>query len=303
MRVDPRHLRIALAIAEHGTFNKAATALGTSQPALSKSISQLERALGVRLFDRGKRGTTVTEAGRIVLEGASNIEHVLLRTQEAVRAHMQGLAGPLTIGATPSMVLGLLPQALADLARGHPRLAVTVIEGLDGALLPALRRGEIELLVGPLERPETGDADIVELPLARENFFVGVPHGHRLSGRSGFGVEELGDEAWILPSAGSSFHRVIEALFLAAGMGLPANAIRSNSLPFQEMLALSTGRLCFVTPAQLIGRVAPFEVIPLLHAPTRVIGIRHLVTLGNAPMLRALIESVRAAASGLDPAD
>lgn len=299
MRVDPRHLRIALAIAEHGTFNRAATALGTSQPALSKSISQLERVLGVKLFDRGKSGTTITEAGRILLQGAQNIENVLKRTQAEIRANAGGVKGPLSIGATPSMLLGLVPQALASLASAPGPLAVTVVEGLDSVLLPALKMGEIEVLVGPFEVLQSADTSIVEVPLVREDFFVGVPSGHRLSRQSELSVAELSEEPWVLPTAGSSFCRIVDALFLAASVNLPENAIRTNSLTLQETLVATSGRLCLITPTQIAGRKVPFEVIPLARAPSRTIGVRYLASLKLSPLTNVFIQCLRSAAKGL----
>ena len=175
MRIDPRHLRIVLAIAQHGTFNRAAASLNMSQPALSKSISLLERALGVKLFDRGKQGTSLTE-----------------------------------------------------------------------------------------------------IPIFKENLFVAVPSNHRLHQAKKLRIADLVEEAWILPSSGSSFHRIVEALFVAANKQLPENTIITNSLQMQEQLVQSTGRLCLMTPVQFLGRKPPFRLVPLQDAPNRVIGIRHL---------------------------
>lgn len=254
--------------------------------------------MGVRLFDRDKRGTTLTPAGRILIVGASNIENILARTQEAIQADAMNIAGPLAVGGTPSMMLGLIPKALAVLARHRPKLSLNVREGLDNALLPDLRRGEIELLVGPLEPYAGADPDIVEIPLLRERFFIGMPRDHGQAGRAELNVKDLVDEAWSLPAPGSGFFRVVEALFLSAGVGLPRNAVATNSLPLQELM-VATGRLCMVTPSQLAGREVPFTIVPIAQAPVRVVGIRHLASLHLSPIASTFIETLGEAAAQL----
>jgi molybdate transport repressor ModE-like protein len=298
MRVDPRHLRIALAIAEHGSFNRAASALGISQPALSKSIVQLEKALDAKLFDRGKQGTVLTEAGLILVRGARNVESVIARSQDEIRASARGLHGPLSIGVVPSLMLSLLPQTVAALSRAYPRAALTVIEGLDGALHKALRHGEIELLLGPLDPSRNPDPELIEAPLASVSFFIGLPPGHRLAGRESLDIRDLADDGWILPTGGTSFYKLVEALFLSAGVGMPQNAIATNSFPLQELLVPMTGRVC-VLPSQRAGRQMPFEIVPLASAPPRVIGIRHLALLQLSPLAEAFIEHLRTAVSEL----
>ena len=296
MKVDPRHLKLVLAIIEHGTFNRAAAAIGVSQPALSKSISQLERALGVKVFDRGKRGTELTEAGRIVARGAQNVEAAIDRAQAEIAASLNRAEGPLTIGVTPSVALGLLPRCLGDMAAAQPRTITHIVEGLDGALFPALLRGEIELLIGPIDPLRAPDHSVVELLLAQEPFLLGVPAGHRLAGSGPVDIGQLSQEPWILPSPGSSFYRIVEALFLATGQRLPTDAVVTNNLLMQESLIVSTGRLCLLTPAQLIGRRPRFELLRIAHGPSRTLGIRHLAHTRLSPAAEALIAFLHLAA-------
>lgn len=293
MIVDPRHFRILLAVIEHGTFNRAATALSLSQPAISKAIAQLERSLGAKLFERGKHGAKPTTAGLIAARAATNIDWAIRHAKAEIRASAEHLAGPLVIGATPSMTLGLVPRALGLLAKACPDAAIVVNEGLDHLLLGALERGKIELLVGPVGSLRPSGDWIVEIPLVREPFLLGLPHGHRLSGRAELAIGELSDEAWILPSEGSSFHRIVEAMFLACGKQLPLNAIHSDSLAMQEQLVVGTGRLCLVTPAQFLYRPAPFKIVRLANPPDRWIGIRHRADVTLSPLAERLLAGLR----------
>lgn len=292
MRIDPRHLRVVLAIAKHGTFNRAAIALNMSQPALSKSVSLLERSLGVRLFDRGKQGTSLTEAGRVVLRSAHNVENSLQNVQAELEAHRLGLAGTLVVGATPSMLFGIVPQALSQFAQKYPNINIRIEEGLESHLIPALRKGEVELLLGPINT-SSDIADITEIPVMRESFFIAVPAHHKLTRVKQARIAELDEDAWILPSPGSSFYHIAEALFIAAGKQLPKNAIITNSLQMQEQLIRSTGRLCLITPVQFLGRKTPFHLTPLADAPDRMLGIRHLRNSQLSALAQEFIPCVR----------
>lgn len=293
MTIDPRHFRILLAVIEHGTFNRAAAALSLSQPAISKAIAQLERSLGAKLFERGKQGTKPTKAGLLAARSATNIDWAIKHAQAEIRASTENLVGPLVIGATPSMILGLLPRALSLLAKTHPDASVVINEGLDDLLLPALDCGEIELLVGPVESIRPSDNRIVQVTLAKEPFLLGVPHDHRLSGRAKLAIAELSDEAWILPIEGSSFYRIVEAMFLTSGRPLPVNAIHSNSLAMQEQLVRGTGRISLITPAQFLYRAAPFKIIRLANPPVRSIGVRYRADVTLSPIAEQLVASLR----------
>jgi DNA-binding transcriptional LysR family regulator len=111
----------------------------------------LERAIGAKVFERGARGSTLTPVGEIVARNARNVDCLLSRVHKEIQSHSVSVSGPITVGATPSMMLGLVPAALTRLSVEFPRMAVTLIEGLDGQLIPALERGEIDFLVGPLD--------------------------------------------------------------------------------------------------------------------------------------------------------
>jgi DNA-binding transcriptional LysR family regulator len=293
MTIDPRHFRILLAVIEHGSFNRAATALSLSQPAISKAIAQLERSLGARLFERGKQGTRPTSAGLLAARGATNIDWAIRHARAEIRANAENLVGPLVIGTTPSMILGLLPRALSLLAKTYPDASVVINDGLDDLLLAELDRGEIELLVGPVESVRPCGDRIVQVTLAQEPFLLGVPHDHRLSARKELAIAELSDEAWILPIEGSSFYRLVEALFLTSSQRLPLNAIHSNSFAMQEQLVTGTGRICFVTPAQFLYRAAPFKIIRLVNPPVRSIGVRYRADVTLSPIAEQLIASLR----------
>jgi DNA-binding transcriptional LysR family regulator len=302
VKIDPKHLSLVLAVAEYGTFGRAAEAMGVCQPALSKSIALLERRLGTPLFDRGPRGSTLTDAGRIVARRAQGLEWLVARIQDEIKASTDRLDGPIEIGATPSMMLGLVPKALSLTLDCHPRLIVNITEGLDDALTPALQRGEIDLLVGPAAALHPVPPDLIEMSLAEEALFVALPPGHRFSGAEAICLEDLRDEAWVLPAPGSSFHRVVEALFLTSGIPWPTHVIGTNRLHIHETLVLRNGRIAILTATQLLGAATSLQAVSLKGAPRRALGVKRRKGVKLPPPAEIFAEKLQAVAAALEGA-
>src|SRR5437868_884424 len=147
MGIDPRHLRILRLIAEHGSFSKAAEAQHISQPALSSSIAQLERYVGVRVLDRGRNGASVNKFGERLLRHAHGLEAALFSAEEEVRLARLGLEDPLNIGGTPVSLLTLVPLALSLMEGRVGMLSASVSEAEDEHLIQKLRLGTIDIVV------------------------------------------------------------------------------------------------------------------------------------------------------------
>lgn len=148
MDIDLRHLRHARALAEHGNFGRAARALRLSQPALSRSIAELERQVGTRLFERGTTGIEPTDMGSLLLERAGEL---LARSEDLGREmdSLQGRgAGALRIGAGTYTAEMLGGDALAALLRGSPDVQARVVVDNVLNLLPLLRRRELDIVIG-----------------------------------------------------------------------------------------------------------------------------------------------------------
>ncbi len=180
MEIDLRHLRHARALAEHGNFGRAAWALRLSQPALSRSIAELERQVGTRLFERSTAGIEPTDMGSLLLERAGE----LLARSEDLGREMEALqgrgAGALRIGAgtyTAEMVAG---DALAALLRESPDVQARVVVDNVLNLLPLLRRRELDVVIGDAS-VITEDPEFHITGLApRQGYFV-CRKGHPLS--------------------------------------------------------------------------------------------------------------------------
>jgi DNA-binding transcriptional LysR family regulator len=179
MDIDLRHLRHARALAEHGHFGRAARSLGLTQPALSRSIAELERQAGTQLFDRRHSGIEPTDMGRLLLDRAAEL---LTRAVDLGRemASLQGRgAGALRVGAGTYPAAMVVGDALGALLRLHPDVEVRVVEDNVFNLVPLLRRRELDLVIGDVVAV-AGDGEVQITPLAsRQGYFV-CRSGHPL---------------------------------------------------------------------------------------------------------------------------
>jgi DNA-binding transcriptional LysR family regulator len=228
MKVDPRHLRMLLTVAEHGSFTLAAAAHGISQPAMSSGIALLEKQLGARVLERGRHGARPNELGELLLRHARGLEALLEQAKAEIDLRRAGAEGPLLIGGTPVTLIELVPAAVEEIARGNNRIAVTVLEGGDENLLAKLRAGEIDVMVsgiGQAPPPDIAQEVLTELP-----FDAVVNARHPLAGRKIMRLKDLAGAQWALPTPDNAFHRHLQAIFLAAGVPFPDSAWSCGSL-------------------------------------------------------------------------
>jgi len=190
MDLSPTGLRVLREIAQAGSFSAAAHALGYTQSAVSRQVAALEAVTGRRLFERRRTGVTLTPAGARLLPHAVRI---LDEMDAALRDDEP--AGPVRLGAFPTAAAGLVPKALAALAR---ELRVTLREGTTPALTRSLRAGTLDLAVLALSPPfASPDPELELTTLSERDLVLGVPAGHPLAGSPAVEPEQLEGEVWV----------------------------------------------------------------------------------------------------------
>jgi DNA-binding transcriptional LysR family regulator len=244
-RIDPRRLLDLLAISRHGTFSSAAEALGVSQPGLSQSISVLEHGLGVRVLERGRHGARLTEIGESLAYHANALEGLLDRARRDTEMRKAGKAGPLVVGVSPLTAVSLVPSALQELLREGPHIAVSVVEGLDDALLSMLRARELDIVVSRL-RHRAGD--LRTAVLRSSGWAVVMRTDNPLAIRKSLSLAELTEAQWIFPSRGSTFRYQLEMMFATAGASWPEDIIESNSILALKAIVMKTGYISIMSP-------------------------------------------------------
>lgn len=176
--LDTRLMRYLLAVADAGSLTHAAEALGVAQPALSQALKRLEEDLGVRLFERSRRGAVMTDAGRAIID---DVRASLALAESATRRARDiagGRAGRLHIGFVTHAVYDVLPSALRLLKADFPGVEIVLSEMSNADQLDALEQGDIDLALLHTPMPLTGR---VRMKLVRrERFLAVVPVGYPL---------------------------------------------------------------------------------------------------------------------------
>jgi DNA-binding transcriptional LysR family regulator len=201
--MDPRRLLTFRAVAHERSFSRAAERLSRSQPSVSSQIALLETEVGVRLFDRSRRGLRLTPAGEVLLEHA---DHVAWRLSLA-DAQIAALAGAhreqVRLGSFPTAMAGLVASAITRLRAGSGDVRVLVDEVTSDTLEPRLLAGDFDIALGYQDstqaRREIDGTERVDL--VEETFLVGLPVDHPLAAERGpVPLAALADQDWIMAS-------------------------------------------------------------------------------------------------------
>jgi LysR family hydrogen peroxide-inducible transcriptional activator len=247
--VTLRQLQYLLAVADLRSFRRAAEACHVSQPSLSAQLAEAERALGVRVFERDRRGVLLTRAGEPLLE---RIRRVLVEADdlvEAARRLADPRAGTLRLGVLPTIAPYLLPAAVPPLRAALPRLAVRWEEDRTAALVRAVETGALD---GAVLAAEAELGGLETLPLGEDPFLLAAPREHPLA--RGAGPVRLADL------------RGAEVLLLEDGHCLRAQALevcgaaRARELDFRAT--------SLPTLVQMVAGGAGVTLLPALAAAT-----------------------------------
>ena len=194
-----RDLKYFIAVAESNHFGKAAERCFVSQPTLSGQIKKLEDELGVTLFERTNRSVEITQLGGSILAHARQLIEQADIIRELAHAHHDPLAGPLRIGAIPTLSPFLMPLILSPLRKRLPQMKMILSEELTETLLARLRNYEIDaaLLATPVE-----EAGLETMPLFEEPFWVAYPRKHPFHEKKEIVLEDFDNENLLLLAEG-----------------------------------------------------------------------------------------------------
>ncbi|MFC4056308.1 LysR substrate-binding domain-containing protein [Actinomadura syzygii] len=228
-RLKLRHLVLLVTIADQGSVLRAAEHLHLAQPAVTRSLREVEQLLGVELFTRGARGMTPTLFGEAFIEHARAVLAELRRAGERISGLADGETGTVAIGTLLAGSNVLLPRAIAALKRDRPGITVIVREATFVEQVPRLLDGEIDLVLGRLN-PIEDVRGVRQLTLYSEPV--------RLVARVGHPAHELGRPVladllaypWVLPLEQTALRHELEQVFAAAGLRLPGNLVECTSI-------------------------------------------------------------------------
>lgn len=299
LHIKLRHLQCLLAVAQHGSLRGAADALAITQPAVSKTIAELEGLLGVRLFDRGRHGARPTAQASLFLRHAGASLNSLRQGLDLLARGNEAGSGTIAIAALPTAAPGLVPAALHAFRRQWPSMAVQIHTGLNSQLLEMLRARKVELMLGRLSDPEAMTGLTFEHLLAAPLALVAGPR-HPLLSRATLAATDLARFPLILPPRGTIIRHMADSFLRGHGLDLPANCSEVLSVSLGRALALGPGDMIWFVPR--IAVHADLQQGSLRQLPMAMEGTEEPLGLilrndaEPAPAARALIAALRTAA-------
>lgn len=280
--MDSRRLRHFLAVFEHGSLGRAAEVLNLTQPALSKSVHQLEEELGVKLFDRTPFGVVPTVYGKTLSHHAKIIQSEMHHAEREIASLTGATKGEIVVGVGPGAAVGLMPAAALRLQQERPNVQITVIEGLADDHIPALRRGEIDLAVG--NWPSVTDPNLTCEVLARDKVVVVAGSKHPLADMD-VQIAQLLEYPWALPSRSQIWRECLDQHFTAKGLTPPVpRMIAANAAGFLRALILQSDYLTLL-PRHLISFEERAGLVSLIDIEEIAIDVEISVTYRDRPSM------------------
>jgi DNA-binding transcriptional LysR family regulator len=271
-RLKSRQMLLLIALYEVKSLRKAAAMLNMTQPTATKLLQDLEHNIGLPLFDRGRRGMQPTNYGDVMIRHARLVLADLDRTRLELEALSSGATGQIKIGAVISAIPFVLARAVAKLKRQHPRLFVSIDVGTSDALVPALAKGELDVLLArPLvlaDRPEFNYEELIGEPL-----HIVSRVEHPLASAASVSLQDLAPWPWTLLPAGSPMRKVLQPVFAEIGPGQPSDVVETSSM--MTMIALlQESDMLAVMPADVTDfnvrhgllRRIPIDLPPIMGA-------------------------------------
>jgi len=243
--LSPALLEHFLAAYEARSLGRAASQLGLSQPALSKSIRKLERELGLRLFDRTTSGIVPTIYAQTLARRGQAIRADLRNSLTELQMLQRGEVGEVHLGIAPALAMRFMPRVLAHLGMHHPTLSVAVTEGLYEPLSQGVLAGTLDFALTSL--PDAGLGPGLKWhELFRDRFVLCSGRDHALAARHQVPLADLLDHRWITPPRdGMVWQRLVD-VFARAGCSPPRATIATNSAALIKSLLREGGFLSFV---------------------------------------------------------
>ena len=258
------HLHALSAVVEHRNFSLAARAQHVSQPSVHRAARELERLIGVPLFEKTSFGITPTREAEKLARRARLAFAEIAQARAEVHALSGGESGRTVIGAMPLARSFLVPTALLEFTQQYPEHSVAIVEGTYEHLLASLRSGEADFLIGALRNPAPV-ADVVQEHLFDDPLAIIVRAKHPLVSRKRVTVAALSKYPWIVPRAGTPLRVHFHEMFETAGLPAPTRAIECNSLIAARALLLESDRIMLLSAHQIHYELAAGLLVALPH--------------------------------------
>jgi len=304
-RISFRHVSCFLAIAQERNLGRAAERLHLSQPAVSKTLAELEMLAGVRLVDRGRHGAALTPAGEHFLRYAAGVARAMEAAAGALQGPTSASVRSLDIGALPTVASGLLPDALIALRAQHTDAGVRLRTATNDVLLAALKAGHLDCVIGRMAEPAAMQGLSFELLYAEPLVMAVQPQHPLLASQALSSPHAVLDYPLVVAPTGTVPRLNTDAFFDAHALRVPANCVETLSVSVARLIAHRSNAI-WITPELAVrddlarGTLAALP-IPMLEAEEPVGFLRRSAAEPNE-LTEALAAILRTLASARPPA-
>lgn len=288
-------LRMLRELHRRGTITAAASALHYTASAVSQQLAQLERDVGLRLFERRGRRLQLTDRGVLLAEHAEEILASVERATQALEEAGESVSATLTAGVWASVASGLLPDALTALARTHPGILVRTKELAPEATAAAVRDGTLDLsfVLDYSNYPMTWDPGLERAVIAVERLYAAVPAG-AVPTRT-VSLAGLAEQPWILAPARSHLGQAVRLAFQAGGIEPRIDHEVEEQATAMAMVAAGLG-VTLVSDLGLALRPPGVDIVGLGEVLTRTVSLAYRTNTARRAALLSVVNAVRAAA-------
>lgn len=251
--MEVRHLRNFLAVVECGSLGLAARRLKMSQPAMTKSIKQLEALVGVPLFVRSTDGMTLNEFGRLFEQRARTVAIELDRAQIEIREMLGAQRGKVSISVAPSFAGTVLPAALSRFRATHPSVEIETIEHTTDAVTARILEGTLDFAIGTVASGFLPSSLRIEI-FYSEPVLIVAGMQNKMAARR-LTLEEAWQQPWII-SSGTVFRNRLHEIFASINRPAPQPALKFTSISFAKSVLTSTNVLAMLSHSAIEQDVA-----------------------------------------------
>lgn len=301
-RIKFRHLQTFAEVARQQSVVKAADSLNISQPAVTKTIRELEESLGVDLFERDGRGIRITRHGEVFLRHAVASLTALRQGIDSVSTDQLDNVPPVRVGALPTVSTRIMPKAMNLFLEEQTRSRIKIVTGENAVLLEQLRLGELDLVVGRLAAPEKMTGFSFEHLYSEQVLFV-VRAGHPLL-QGGSIFASLGEYPVLMPTRGSIIRPFVERFLIANGVGPITTQVETVSDSFGRAFVRSSDAVWIISSGVVAGDIEDgvLQALPIDTTETKgPVGLTLRTDAVASMPMSILMQAIREAAKAASP--
>ena len=300
-RMKLQDLHVLMTVVQAGSMGKAAQILNTTQPNISRSIGELEQALGVRLLDRHRQGIEPTEYGHALLDCGVAVFDDVRQGVKNIAFLADPTAGELRIGTTTFLAASFVSALVDRLSRRYPRIVFHLVTGYTETLHRELAERNVDLLIvrgsGPIADPRYDFEFLFD-----DSYVVAAGAQNQWVRRRRIEIAELVNELWVPPPPDSVIGSIVMDAFRASGLDYPRVSVVTDC-PHMRISLLATGRFVTIFPAsafRFLTKGSEFKILPVeLPTARRPNGIVTLKNRALSPVAKLFMDCAREVAKPL----